>query len=245
MMIRFVLSGDTVFPLYDENPTKTRPYVTWILIAVNIIVFVLQLSRGFADADFFEYGAVPDYLMQGERLYTLCTSMFMHGGFLHIAGNMLYLFIFGDNVEDRFGHIKFLILYLVFGVASGIAHSSIIFQFNPSVAWLPAVGASGAISGVLGAYILFYPRANVVTLVFLGYFATTAKIKSVFYLGFWFFLQFFSGVFNPYGGVAYWAHIGGFIAGLFVAFLFKITAPQKRLPERTQVSSEESFFSER
>ena len=138
-----------------------------------------------------------------------------------------------DNVEDRFGHVKFLFLYLVFGVSSGIAHSWIIFQFNPSVALVPAVGASGAISGVLGAYILFFPRANVVTLVFLGYFATTAKIKSVFYLGFWFFLQFFSGVFDPYGGVAYWAHIGGFIAGLLTAFLFKITTSQKRLPERT------------
>ena len=172
-----------MFPLYDENPTKTRPYVTWILIAANVVVFVLQLSRGFTEADFFEYGAVPNYLMRGERLYTLFTSMFMHGGFLHIIGNMLYLFIFGDNVEDRFGHVKFLILYLVFGVASGIAHSWIIFQFNPSVAEIPAVGASGAISGVLGAYILFYPRANIVTLVFLGYFATTAKIKSIFYLG--------------------------------------------------------------
>jgi len=228
-----LLQWDAVFPLYDENPTRTRPYVTWILIAANVVAFALQLSRGFTDADFFEYGAVPDYLMQGKSLYTLFTSMFMHGGFLHIIGNMLYLFIFGDNVEDRFGHIKFLILYLMFGVASGIAHSWIIFQFNPSVAWVPAVGASGAISGVLGAYILFYPRANVVTLIFLGYFATTAKIKSVFYLGFWFFLQFFSGVFNPYGGVAYWVHIGGFIAGLLAAFLFKITAPQKRLPERT------------
>jgi len=222
-----------VFPLYDENPTQTRPYVTWTLIAANIVVFALQLSRGFTDADFLEYGAIPAHLLQGQSLYTLFTSMFMHGGFLHIIGNMLYLFIFGDNVEDRFGHIKFLILYLVFGIASGIAHSWIIFQFNPSEALVPAIGASGAISGVLGAYILFYPRANVVTLVFLGYFATTAKIKSVFYLGFWFLLQFFSGVFDPYGGVAYWAHIGGFIAGLLVAFLFKITASQKRLAERT------------
>jgi membrane associated rhomboid family serine protease len=158
--------------------------------------------------------------------------MFMHGGFLHIGGNMLYLFIFGDNVEDRFGHVTFLVLYLAFGVASGIAHAWIIYIFNPNVAWIPAIGASGAISGVLGAYILFFPRTNVVTLVFLGYFATTAKIKSVFYLGFWFFLQFFSGIVDPYGGVAYWAHISGFIAGLLTALLFKIAIPRRRLPNR-------------
>lgn len=230
-----------MFPLYDENPTKTRPYVTWILIAANVVVFILQLSRGFTEADIFEYGAVPDYLLRGEQLYTLITSMFMHGGFLHIVGNMLYLFIFGDNVEDRFGHITFLFLYLMFGVVSGVIHSWIVFQFNPAVALIPAIGASGAISGLLGAYVLFFPKANVVTLVFLGYFVTTAKVKSVFYFGFWFFLQFFSGVFDPYGGVAYWAHISGFIAGLLAAFLLKTATSQKRLPERAFDLSAEGF----
>lgn len=222
-----------MFPLYDENPTKTRPYVTWILIATNVVVFAWQLTRGFTDTDILEYGAIPGFLMQGERLHTLFTSMFMHGGLLHIFGNMLYLFIFGDNAEDRFGHFKFLILYLAFGVVADIAHSWIIFQFNPAEIGIPAVGASGAISGVLGAYILFFPRANIVTLVFFGYFGTTAKIKSVFYLGFWFFLQFISSIIDPYGGVAYWAHIGGFLIGLLTALVFKITASQDRAKERT------------
>ena len=214
-----------------------------MLIAVNAAVFLLQLSRGFALVDILEYGAVPGYLMQGEKLYTLFTSMFMHGGILHFIGNMLYLFIFGDNVEDRFGHIKFLILYLVFGVISGLAHAWITFQFDSSAVWIPAVGASGAVSGVLGAYILFFPGANIVTLVFLFYFATRVRIKAIFYLGVWFLLQFSSVILNPNGGVAYWAHIGGFAAGLLVAVSFKITG-QKRIQERPLFPTEDDFHKE-
>ncbi|UCE29291.1 MAG: rhomboid family intramembrane serine protease [Candidatus Bathyarchaeota archaeon] len=232
-----------MFPLYDQNPTKTRPYVTWMLVAANVAVFLLQLSRGFADADFLEYGAIPGYLMHGERLYTLFTSMFMHGGLWHIIGNMLFLFIFGDNVEDRFGHIKFLILYLMVGVISGLAHAWITFQFDPSAAWIPAVGASGAVSGVLGAYLLFFPGANIVTLVFLFYIATTVKIKAIFYLGFWFLLQFSSVILNPNSGVAYWAHIGGFAAGLLVAVPFKMTG-QKKTQERARFSTEDYILQE-
>ncbi len=112
-----------MLPLYDENRSKTRPYVTWTLIIVNVIVFLLQLERGLSEDDFINYGAIPVYILNGERLSTLLTSLFMHGGIAHIFGNMLYLFIFGDNIEDRFGHIKYLVIYLIFGVIAGLTHS--------------------------------------------------------------------------------------------------------------------------
>lgn len=217
-----------MFPLYDENRTKTRPYITWILIIINVLVFLWQWSRGLSDSDFINYGAIPLLILRGKELSTLLTSMFMHGGIAHIFGNMLYLFIFGDNIEDRFGHIKYLIIYLVFGVIAGLTHSWFSVQAGGYDAIIPVVGASGAISGVLGAYVVLYPRARIATIIFLGYFGRIIKIPSIFMLGFWFIMQFLYSFIDPYSNVAYWAHIGGFITGFIVALPFKIMKTQQR-----------------
>lgn len=209
-----------MFPLYDENPSKTRPYVTWSLIALNVAVFIWQLSEGMSAALFYTYGETPAYVLRGEGLYTLFTSMFLHGGLAHIFGNMLYLFIFGDNVEDAFGHGKYIVLYLFFGVTGGLVHSYYTFMFDVGGVYTPAIGASGAISGVLGAYILIFPRARIVSIVPSFFFIRLARVPAVVFIGFWFILQLlYSG--SP-AGVAYWAHIGGFIAGFMAAVLYKI-----------------------
>ena len=218
-----------MFPLYDENRSRTKPYVTWILIIVNVIVFIWQFNRGLLEnsyaswLDIRNYGAIPNNIMNVDRLYTLLTSMFMHGGISHIVGNMLYLFIFGDNIEDRFGHIKYLVIYLVFGVIAGLTHSW--FSIGDDL-YIPTIGASGAISGVLGAYVLLYPRARVATIIFLGYFGRIIKIPSIFMLGFWFIMQLLYSFLDPYSNIAFWAHIGGFIIGIIVAIPFKITKTQ-------------------
>jgi membrane associated rhomboid family serine protease len=217
-----------MFPLYDENRSRTRPYVTWILIIVNVIVFLWQWQNGLSQDDFDTYGAIPFLIITGRELHTLLTSMFMHGGIAHIVGNMLYLFIFGDNIEDRFGHIKYLIIYLVFGVVAGLIHSWFSVQSGGYDAIVPAVGASGAISGVLGAYIVLYPRARIATIVFLGYFGRIIKLPSIFMLGFWFIMQFLYSFLDPYSMVAYWAHIGGFIIGFIIAIPFKLTTIRKQ-----------------
>jgi membrane associated rhomboid family serine protease len=220
-----------MFPLYDENRSRTKPYVTWILIIVNVIVFIWQFNRGLLEnsyaswLDIRTYGAIPNNIMNVDRLYTLLTSIFMHGGISHIVGNMLYLFIFGDNIEDRFGHIKYLVIYLVFGVIAGLTHSW--FSIGDDL-YIPTIGASGAISGVLGAYVLLYPRARVATIIFLGYFGRIIKIPSIFMLGFWFIMQFLYSFLDPYSNVAYWAHIGGFIIGFIVAIPFKISKTRKQ-----------------
>ncbi len=220
-----------MFPLYDENRSRTKPYVTWILIIVNVIVFIWQFNRGLLEnsyaswLDIRTYGAIPNNIMNVDRLYTLLTSIFMHGGISHIVGNMLYLFIFGDNIEDRFGHIKYLVIYLVFGVIAGLTHSW--FSIGDDL-YIPTIGASGAISGVLGAYVLLYPRARVATIIFLGYFGRIIKIPSIFILGFWFIMQFLYSFLDPYSNVAYWAHIGGFIIGFIVAIPFKISKTRKQ-----------------
>jgi membrane associated rhomboid family serine protease len=148
--------------------------------------------------------------------------MFLHGGILHLFGNMLYFFIFGDNVEDRFGHLKYFLLYLFFGIAGGLVHSAMAVMQGGSEQMIPAVGASGAISGVLGAYMIFFPNARIVSLFFTGYFIRLVPVPAVFFIGFWFILQFLNGVLGSVTGVAYWAHIGGFLTGALVAMLFKI-----------------------
>jgi membrane associated rhomboid family serine protease len=216
-----------LFPLYDVNRSRTRSFITWMMIIVNVLVFFWQLGRSFANEDFFYYGAIPGEVMSGGRLYTLVTSMFMHGGLVHIFGNMLYLFIFGDNVEDRFGHAKYFVIYLVFGIVAGLTHSWFSVQSGGEEASIPAVGASGAISGVLGAYVLLYPKARIVTLVFLGFFVRVIRVPSIFFLGFWFIFQFLQGLVNPFSGVAYWAHIGGFVIGFLVAIPFKISGNRR------------------
>ena len=216
-----------MIPLRDVIPTRTTPHVTITLVVVNVLVFLYQLSLGEAANQFvFEYGLVPAYFAWVNVL----TSMFLHGGLMHAGGNMLYLWIFGDNVEDRMGHGRFLVFYLLCGVAAALAQTMI----NPNSA-IPMVGASGAIAGVMGAYFVLHPHSRIVTLLPLGFFTQIVEIPAIFYLGFWFLLQFLSGLGSladsgarSGGGVAFWAHIAGFAAGLVGVFLF-------RRPERERV----------
>ncbi|HAX77867.1 MAG TPA: rhomboid family intramembrane serine protease [Cyanobacteria bacterium UBA11372] len=223
-------------PLRDNNPTTTTAYVNYGLIAANILVFIYQLSLTPQQLQRFLSAAalVPCQLSatcpipagsQGiPEPMTLITSQFLHGGFLHIAGNMLFLWIFGNNIEDRLGHIKYLIFYLSCGVLAGL--SQWVFSMNSTI---PSLGASGAIAGVLGAYILRFPRAEILTLIPLGFFITTARLPAYLFLGFWFFQQAFYGLASlqvrtnigmESGGIAYWAHAGGFVFGAILGPLF-------------------------
>jgi len=192
-----------------------------IFIVVNVAVFFsLYLFSGNYDEIILNYGLIPNDFVSGhfERFYTLFTSMFLHGNYFHLFGNMIYLYIFGDNVEDALGSGRYLIFYLSCGIIASITH--ILSLTNPKEYFIPTIGASGAISGVLGAYFLLYPRARIITLVFYGWAFLTA-IPAIFFLGFWFLLQWLYAVYDVGGGVAYWAHIGGFIAGLVLAPIFK------------------------
>ena len=207
-----------MFPIKDENPSSTTPVVNISLVLVNIAIFFCFF---FYSVDYrtviMNYGMVPMYILRGERLYTLFTSLFLHGGFIHLFGNMIYLYIFGDNVEDAFGHFRYLLFYLICGVAADFTHILSLTQLELTI---PTIGASGAISGILGAYLILYPRARILTLVFYGWAFITA-IPAIFFLGFWFLMQWLFAVFEVGGGVAYWAHIGGFVAGLILAPIFR------------------------
>lgn len=214
-----------MLPLKDLNPTRSRPYVTWVLIALNTVVFLFQLgldSMGELNAFLYTYGLVPAEFnanpLSGEMM-TILTSMFLHGGILHLLGNMLYLWIFGDNVEDSMGRVKYFSFYLVGGVVASATH----ILTNPN-SELPTVGASGAIAAVLGAYLVLYPHSRVLTIIPLGYFMRMTWISATIVLGLWFVLQLFSGLFSlggpDVGGVAFWAHAGGFVAGVVMAKLF-------------------------
>jgi len=206
-----------MFPIGDDNTAeRTVPVVTYVLIALNVLFFFVELSGG---EPFIERWAfVPSRFLANPAgdFPTLFTSMFMHGGWLHLGGNMLYLWIFGDNVEDNFGHVKFIIFYLLCGLAATFAQ--LVFSLNSNV---PNLGASGAIAGVLGAYILLFPKGQVRVLQGSGVIPVPARIV----IGIWFVLQFFSGIGSvgsaAQGGVAYMAHIGGFIAGLVLNFIFR------------------------
>ncbi|MBA2367983.1 MAG: rhomboid family intramembrane serine protease [Candidatus Protochlamydia sp.] len=212
-----------MMPLGDDNSLrKTFPIVTYILIAINVLFFLAELVGG---EDFImRWAFIPKRFSAnpGGGLPTLLTSMFMHGGWMHLASNMLYLWIFGDNIEDRLGKIKYILLYLLSGIAATLAQYTFFSESN-----VPNVGASGAIAGVLGAYLLYFPGQNVKVL--LGY--SIVEMRSLIVIGFWFFLQFVSGVGSLYstadtGGVAYMAHIGGFIAGIGIALLFRLMEPK-------------------
>jgi membrane associated rhomboid family serine protease len=207
-----------MFPIGDDDSARrTMPVVTYALIALNIIVFFIELNGG--DAFIKQWAFVPSRFISSpaSEVSTIFTAMFMHGGWLHLFGNMLYLWIFGDNVEDEFGHLKFLAFYLLCGIAATFAQFH--FSMQSSV---PNVGASGAIAGVLGAYIVMFPAARVNVLVA----RQVVALPAVAVLGFWIVLQLFSGVGSiaqtaDTGGVAYMAHIGGFAAGLLMSFLFR------------------------
>jgi membrane associated rhomboid family serine protease len=207
-----------MFPIGDDDTSRrTVPLVTYALIALNVLLFFVELSGG--DAFIGKWAFVPSRFLANPfgDLLTLFTSMFMHAGWIHLGGNMLYLWIFGDNVEDRFGHIKFIIFYLLCGLAATFAQLA--FSLGSNV---PNLGASGAIAGVLGAYILLFPQAKVRVLQ--G--QRVIQVPALIVIGLWIVLQFFSGIGSianaaQTGGVAYMAHIGGFLAGFALTFLFR------------------------
>jgi membrane associated rhomboid family serine protease len=217
-----------MIPLRDDNPTRTTPFITYALIALCVLAFFWQVSLGAAmERSIYAYGLIPDVLFGGARLppelalvppsLTVLTSMFLHGGWMHLIGNMLYLWIFADNVEDRFGHGRFVAFYVLCGIAAAMAQA-----LPDPQSQIPMVGASGAISGVLGAYLLLFPRAHVLVLVPLGLFSRVMHLPALLVLGLWFAMQLLSEMFAPAGaGVAFRAHIGGFIAGLVLMPVFR------------------------
>jgi rhomboid family protein len=215
-----------MLPIRDLNPSRTVPVVNIALIAANVLMFLFELSLGPRLEGFLMASAfVPARALAGGGAglaTSALLSMFLHGGWGHLLGNMLFLWIFGDNVEDRIGHVRYLFFYLLCGYAATFAHAF----FNAASA-MPAIGASGAISGVLGAYLFLYPTARIVTVIWLFIFIRFVEIPALVYLPFWFILQFFSGVQSlrvadpaAAGGVAWFAHVGGFIAGPVLLFLF-------------------------
>jgi membrane associated rhomboid family serine protease len=216
-----------MIPLRDDNPTKTVAFVTIAIIAANIFVFIHELmlpSPAHVQAFFADFALVPAEVARASSAAayeTVFTSMFLHGSWLHIIGNMWFLWIFGDNVEDSVGHFKFIVFYLLCGIGAAAAQVAISPNSN-----IPMIGASGAISGVLGAYLLVFPRARVLVLFPIWIFWRIFYVPAVVMLGLWFLLQAFSGLavagadVNS-GGVAFWAHIGGFVAGIALIPLFK------------------------
>ena len=212
-----------MIPLKDDNPTSGRPIITYLIISLCVLVFLAQLgTQSYKTGQlFYSYGLIPSVLMGHNQLpmdlyvvpgyITIFTSMFMHGGFMHLIGNMLYMWIFADNIEDNLGPAKFLIFYLLTGI--GAAMTQVLMDTYSQV---PMVGASGAIGGVLGAYLINHPNARVLVLIPFGFFSQLIKIRALYVLGFWFILQFISSG----GGVAYAAHIGGFVSGMILILFF-------------------------
>ncbi len=227
-----------MLPLKDDIPNRSTPFVTITLIGVNVFVFLYQLSLQWSgdapgsragEAFIFEFGAVPCRLSGlcasaddfPSPLLTVLTSMFVHGGLLHVGGNMLYLWIFGDNVEDTLGHARFLLFYLLSGTAAAAAQTAV----GPA-STVPMIGASGAISGVLGAYLVLFPYATVLTLVTFVFFFRLVHVPAIIILGFWIVVQFFNGLGSFHtpggeGGVAWFAHIGGFVAGIALLLIVR------------------------
>ena len=222
-----------MFPIRDTIPSHTRPHVTWALILVNVVVFLVQLSLSepALEAFVFYFGMVPAAVAHADVAalrpsagsLSFLSSMFVHGGLLHLIANMWTLWIFGDNVEDRMGHTRFLLFYLLCGLLAGGAH----FLSDPA-STVPTVGASGAIAGVLGAYFILFPRSRVLTLIPIFFYPLFIEIPAFVYLGFWFVGQLFSGSLatGGGGGIAWWAHVGGFVAGVVLFSLFL----RRRLP---------------
>jgi len=212
-----------MIPLKDDNPTSGKPIVTYFLIGLCVLIFLIQFSsQSYRSGElFYTYGLIPSVLMGHNQLpadlyvipswLSIFTSMFMHGGFMHLAGNMLYMWIFADNIEDNLGPKKFLVFYLLSGI--GAAFTQVLIDTHSQV---PMVGASGAIGGVLGAYLINHPNARVLVLIPFGFFSQLIKIRALYVLGFWFILQFISSG----GGVAYAAHIGGFVSGMILILFF-------------------------
>ena len=224
-----------MFPIHDDTDRiHGRPYVNYSLIAINIIIFIweIMVSAFFTNEQvvteiFSTYGVIPRLFLAGDFVSAI-TSMFIHGGIAHIAGNMVFLFVFGDNIEDRFGRVKYLLIYISWGIVASLVHS--IYSVNTGTGVIPAVGASGAISGVLGAYLVMFPRAKIFTVI-MAFFITTVRIPALAFIPFWFFLQIiFALMGSAGGGVAYLAHIGGFVVGMASGYAWKhLSSQQHRL----------------
>ena len=228
-----------MIPLKDDNPTSGRPIVTYFLIGICVVVFLMQLgSQSYKSGQlFYSYGLIPSVLMGHDSLpmdlyavpayVTIFSSMFMHGGFMHLIGNMLYMWIFADNIEDSLGPKNFVIFYLLCGI--GAAMAQVLIDTHSQI---PMVGASGAIGGILGAYLINHPNAKVLVLIPFGFFSQLIKIRALYVLGFWFILQFINSsmMSSGGGGVAYAAHIGGFVSGIVLILFFN-----KKIKKKTKV----------
>ncbi len=228
-----------MIPLRDLNPTARKPVVTWVLLGLNVALFLYELSLGERLQDFLLSAAfIPGLHLPGGMdtgiplgLDNALLSMFLHGGFMHLAGNMLFLWIFGDNIEDRLGRLRFILFYLLCGFAASYAQALVDPQSN-----IPLIGASGAISGVLGGYLLLYPRARIETLLILGFFFQRLRVPALVFLPVWFLMQLLPGLMalgqsSGQGGVAWFAHIGGFVAGPLLVWLFGgLRKPPSRSP---------------
>lgn len=229
-----------MFPLQDTNPSRSFPLVTWIIIVTNVLVFMAETAMDKKELEVVlqAFGVVPYRFLHdfsAGEIATVFSSMFLHGGFMHLLGNMWFLHIFGDNVEDRMGSWNYLVFYLLAGFSAAMVQTMI--SAGDST---PMIGASGAISGVLGAYWVLYPQARVITLIPIFFIPHFVEIPAVFFLGLWFVMEFFSGFFSlsgataddatgaATGGVAFWAHIGGFVFGILVAQFFVKTMTTER-----------------
>ena len=230
-----------MIPLRSSERTYSPPTITIALIAVNLVVFLYEVlflpdvHNPYSDVPspmdlmVIHYGLIPQTFF--SHPYSIITSMFLHAGWLHVLGNMWFLWIFGKAVEDLLGHVRFLVFYLICGIAAGLLHVFMSLQFGGTM--VPTVGASGAIAGVMGAYLIKFPRARVVTLIFVFIFITTVDIPAAFLLIYWFLIQFYSGVgslrdVSESGGVAWFAHIGGFIAGMLLVAVMPMRQRYRR-----------------
>jgi membrane associated rhomboid family serine protease len=216
-----------MIPYKDDNPINIIPVSTILIISLNTLVFIMQLMSGEDGKSIvYSYGAIPHNIISFQSsqpippALTIFTSMFMHGGLFHLAWNMLYFWIFGNNIEERLGHVRFVLFYLFCGAVAAFSHILLSPDSN-----VPMIGASGAVAGMLGAYILLFPMSKVHTIVFLGFYITVIKIPSLIVIGFWAIIQVASGLITQVtaeqGGIAFFAHVGGFVAGLFTIKLWQ------------------------
>jgi membrane associated rhomboid family serine protease len=230
-----------MFPIHDDNPTRITPYVTYALLSACVLIFFWQVSLGdAAQQAVYSFGVIPSVLFASRSLpveleilpawMTIFSSMFLHGGWMHLIGNMLYLWVFGNNVEDAMGHKRFILFYLSCGLLAALTQAVL----NPD-SEIPMIGASGAISGVLGAYVLLHPHARILVVIPIGILIYTPWIAAYWVLGFWFVLQLINSLVSASdaGGVAYGAHLGGFVAGMLLIPFFKyrnvsLFSPSKR-----------------
>jgi len=215
-----------MFPIRDTQPSYSRPLVTSVIIALNVAVFLYEITLDAYSRNYLiaHYGLVPARF----HASALVTSMFLHGGWMHIIGNMWFLWIFGDNVEDVLGHAKYLVFYLLCGIAAGL--TQVLFSAGSRA---PMVGASGAIAGVLGAYFILYPRGRILTILPIFIFIQFIEIPAVIYLLFWFAVQLYAGLAEGgsagmTGGVAWWAHVGGFMFGIALGPMLAVNRPRRR-----------------